>query len=169
MSHRLAWPKLLGSLLAIESVGLILWQQEWWWYRMQGNNGPVMTVEWFFLALAFVLCVLSCGVFCAREWARRAVIVLALLALAAMLASIPYTAFHEIGRIPEFADKVTPEARAWQIRFAVSSTWITLCSAAPLALLVCVLAHRDVASLFHPRPQMRSNQAMQRTAGRTAF
>ena len=118
---------------------------------MQGNNGPVMAFEWFFLALAVVLCVLSWGVFCAHEWARRAVIVLGLLAVAAMLASIPYTAFHEIGRIPEFANEVTPEARAWQICFVIRSAGLTCCLAAPFTLLVCLLAHPDVARSFTSR------------------
>ena len=167
MSHRVAWPKMIGGILALESAGLILWQHEWWWYRISVTHGHVMGVEWFFLALAVVLSALSYYVYCAREWARRAVIVLGLIAVATLILNIADAAFHEIGRVPEFAREVTSEARAWQIRSVVRSAGATLCVAAPLALLVCVLAHRDVACLFRTRTQMRSNQALQRTAPRS--
>ena len=119
MRHRIEWPKIIGGILALESTGLILQQLGWLWSLVSGSGGHVLPIEWFWLAVTVVLSACSYGVYCAHEWARRVVIVLGLFVIAALIVSVVYDAIHELGRVPEFAQEVTPEARAWQIRSVV--------------------------------------------------
>src|SRR5215212_6607634 len=111
MRQRLGWPKIIGGILALESAGLILWQHEWWFYHADVAIRNVLSIEWFWLVVTVLLSFLSVGVYCAREWARRAVVVLGSIALLVLIVATVWQAFDRIGRIPDLANEVTPATR----------------------------------------------------------
>src|SRR5438094_9096934 len=73
-----AWPKLLGATVAFTSLGLIIWQAEFWWWRYGVVHISIEFLGWLSLLAPIFLLFLSYPLFHARDWARRGVTVLGL-------------------------------------------------------------------------------------------
>src|SRR5947199_8975612 len=73
-----AWPKLLGATVAFTSLGLIIWQAEFWWWRYGVVHISIEFLGWLWLLAPIFLLFLSDPLSHARGWARRAAIVLRL-------------------------------------------------------------------------------------------
>src|SRR5207247_10725054 len=71
-----AWLKLLGATVAFTSLGLIIWQAEFWWWRYGVVHISIELLGWLSLLAPIFLLFLSYPLYHARDWARRAVIVL---------------------------------------------------------------------------------------------
>lgn len=149
-----SWPKLLGAILALESLGVVLWQLKWWWWRAYVTHGHVMGVEIFFLVIALMLSVISYAVYRGHAWARWAVIVAGACAIAFFLVATAISSAESWHRTADWGRSVTPgeyvsgELRAQLVLDVASESGVALCLAAPIALLITVLCHRDVARTF---------------------
>src|SRR5438046_10071772 len=76
-----AWPKLLGATVAFTSLGLIIWQAEFWWWRYGVVHISIEFLGWSSLLAPMFLLFLSCPLYHARDWARLGVLVLGLCAI----------------------------------------------------------------------------------------
>jgi hypothetical protein len=147
----ISWAKLLGGILGLESVGLILWQLQWWWWRVYVTNGHVMGLEIFWLAVAVVISVLAYCIYRAHGWARWAVIALGICSVVFILVATTISAVQSWARLSELAQPMTGEVRAQQILQVAQSHGLALCFIAPVALVVLLLFRADVAATFSPR------------------
>jgi len=169
----IAWPKLVGGILALESLGLILWQLKWWWWRAYVTHGHIMAQEIVWLVIALLVATLTYGVYRGHVWARWSVIGAGFCAIAFLFVASAIDTVQSWRRTAEWGRSVTPgghvsgELLAQLILDVASETGVALCIAAPIALLIALLFHRDVAPQFTTDATKQSNQAMQRTAPRS--
>lgn len=158
----ISWPKLLGSILLIESAGLIFLQAYFWWYRFGPDQSPLAAWEWWRLILSLFFSFVSYCVYRGRDWARLTVIVLGVCLGILIIWYIASGVIDVAGRHDE--SESTRSFLLWQF-VEIANTlggglaWVL----APLAFVVGVLCHRDVAAAFRPGITERSNPAMQRT------
>jgi cell division protein FtsW (lipid II flippase) len=142
------WPKLLGGILGLESLGLILWQLQWWWWRVYVTHGQVTGIEIFWLAVAVVISVLAYCIYRAHGWARWAVIALGICSVAFILVATTISAAQNWTRLSEWTQPMTGEVRAQQILQVAQSYGLALCFIAAVALVVLLLFRPDVAATF---------------------
>jgi hypothetical protein len=158
----ISWPKLVGSLLLIQSTGFILLQAYFWWYRLGPDQGPMAAWESWRLVVALLFSFLSYCVYRGHDWARLTVIALGICLAGLVMWQIVEALIYVAGRHDE-----STSARSfglWQLVEIANSLGLGLSQfLAPLAFIVCVLCHRDVAAAFHHATTERSNQTMQRT------
>jgi hypothetical protein len=157
-----SWPKLVGTLLLIQSAGFILQQGDFLWYRM--GSGPVPMAAWEFsrLVVALLFPFISYCVYRGRDWARLTVIALAFCFATVIVWRISEALIHFAGVHDGTAS--TPNFALWQLAEIADNLGVGLSQfLAPMAFIVCVLCHRDVAAAFHSATTERSNQTMQRT------
>jgi hypothetical protein len=145
------WPKLLGGILGLESLGLILWQLQWWWWRVYVTHGKVMGIEIFWLAVAVVLCVLTYCIYRAHAWARWAVIALGICSVAYMIVAASISAVEHWTYLSEWAKPMTGEVRAQQMLHVAQGYGLALCFISPIALIVFLLLRPEVAAAFSRR------------------
>jgi hypothetical protein len=156
------WPKLLGGVVALEAFGLALWQAGY------VAHGYIGILEGFVLAVALLLGVFSAGLFCAHNWARWCVIAFGGLFSAALIVITVMSVSHNVIRRSEFERHATlGELGVDDWLRVLPEVGVSVCLLAPIALVVCVLCHHDVAATFSRGTAKRSNQAMQRTAPRS--
>jgi hypothetical protein len=149
------WPKLLGAMMALETVAVMLSQlPEWWWRAV--NHQSLRADEWVPLTIVVVLAALSVSLYRGAEWARRAAISCGVVSVVALIVNTITRGMQNIGRIPEFASTVTPELRAQQVVDEAGNAGWLLCLAVPVIVLACMLSHRDIAASF----QRRSKEAI---------
>jgi Na+-transporting NADH:ubiquinone oxidoreductase subunit NqrB len=131
-----------------------------------------MGVEIFWLSIALLLSALTSGLYRGQFWARWSVIALGTCAIGFLFVGAVIGTVENWRQLSEWGRQVTPggymtgELRAQLLLDVASDIGRTCCFAAPLALLICVLCHRDVAPAFHRHATKRSNHAMQRTPPR---
>jgi hypothetical protein len=157
-----SWPKLVGTLLLIQLAGFILQLGSFFWYRM--GSGPVPMAAWEFsrLVVALLFPFLSYCVYRGRDWARLTVIAPAFCLATVIVWRISEALIHFAGVHDEAAS--TPNFGLWQLAEIADNLGVGLSQfLAPMAFIVCVLCHRDVAAAFHSATTERSNQTMQRT------
>ena len=145
------WPKLIGAILGLESLGLILWQLQWWWWRAYVTHGHVMGIEIFWLAVAVVLCVLTFCIYRAHGWARWAVIGLGICSVAFIIVAATISAVETWAHLSEWAQPMTGEVRAQQMLRVAQNFGGALCFISPIALVVFLLFRPDVAATFSRR------------------
>src|SRR5438094_8377638 len=92
-----AWPKLLGATVAFTSLGLIIWQAEFWWWRYGVVHISIEFLGWLWLLAPILLLFLSYPLYHARDWARRGVIVLGLCVIVFALFGFGMRAVPEFG------------------------------------------------------------------------
>lgn len=160
-----AWPKLLGATVAFTSLGLIMWQVEFWWWRYGVVHICIAFLGWLSLLAPICLLFLSYPLYHAREWARKAVIILGICVGIFAIFGFGMRAMAET-RIYD-AHVITFEMRVQQALGFMGEVGVALSVLAPHAFVIFALCHRDVAATFHREITQRSNQAMQRTAGRS--
>jgi len=160
-----AWPKLLGATVAFTSLGLIIWQAEFWWWRYGVVHISIEFLGWLSLLAPIFLLFLSYPLYHARDWARRGVIVLGLCVIVFALFGFGMRAVAE-SRIYD-ARVITFEMRIHQALGFMGEVGVALSVLAPHAFVICALCHRDVAATFQREITERSNQAIQRTAPRS--
>ena len=155
-----SWPKLVGSILLIQSAGFLLQQGDFLWYRM--GSGPLPMAAWEFsrVVVALVFPFLSYCVYRGRDWARLTVIALAFCLATVIVWRMSEGVIHFAGVDDEEAS--TPHFGLWQLAEIADNLGVGLSQYfAPMAFIVCVLCHRDVAAAFHSAAAERSNQTMQ--------
>jgi uncharacterized membrane protein YqaE (UPF0057 family) len=160
-----SWPKLIGTLLLLQSAGFILRQGDFLWYRLGPGQGPMAAWEFWRLVLALLFPFLSYCVYRGHDWARLTVIALGFCLAAVIFRRISEAVIHYAG-VPD--KSISPRSFGlWQLAEIADSLGVGLSQfLAPLAFIVCVLCHRDVATAFHSATIERSNQTMQRTPTR---
>ena len=123
-----AWPKLLGGAVASTSLGLIMWQIEFWCWRY-GIEYPNCVHRWLFLLVPASLLFLSYPLYRARDWARRAVFAVGIclsifaiigLAIRAVVESCSYD-----------AHVITAEMRIQQALGVMGQAGLALCVVTP--------------------------------------
>ena len=159
-----AWPKLLGATVAFTSLGLIIWQAEFWWWRYGVVHRSIEFLGWLSLLAPIFLLFLSYSLYHARDWARRAVVVLGICVGIFATFAFSMRAVAE-SRIYD-AHVITFGMRIQQVLGFMGEVGVALSVLAPHAFVICALCHRDVAATFHREITERSNQAMQRTVTR---
>jgi hypothetical protein len=158
----ISWPKLVGTLLLIQSAGFILLQGDFWWYRLGPDHGPMAAWEFWRLVVALLFPFLSYCVYRGHDWARLTVIALGFCLAAVIVWRMSEALIHYAGVHDESTS--TRSFGLWQLVEIADSLGVGLSQfLAPLAFIVCVLCHRDVAAAFHSATTGRSNQTMQRT------
>jgi formate hydrogenlyase subunit 3/multisubunit Na+/H+ antiporter MnhD subunit len=159
-----SWPKLIGTILLIQSAGFILQQGNFFWYRLRPDHEPMAAWEFWWLVVALLFPFLSYGVYRAHNWARLAVIAVSFCLAAVTIWRIGEALIHYAG-LPNASS--TRNFGLWQFAEIADNLGVGLSQYLALtAFIVCVLCHRDVTASFHSATTERSNQAMQRTAGR---
>ena len=143
MRLSIPWPKLLGTMLLIESAGIILLQASSWSGRFRSASAG----DWCGFVVAILFFVASCFVYCGRDWARLTVIAIGTCSAAIIIwfrvaSSImawrmfdPETNRHPFQICQSVADDV-----GFGLAFFL----------APLAFIICTLCHRDVVATFRP-------------------
>jgi hypothetical protein len=160
-----SWPKLVGSILFIQSAGFLLQQGDFLWYRMGSGPFPMPVWEFSRVVVALLFPFLSYCVYRGRDWARLTVIALAFCLATVIVWRICEGVIHFAGVHDEAA--ITPHFGLWRIAEIGDNLGVGLSQyLAPMAFIVCVLCHRDVAAAFHSATTERSNQTMQRTPTR---
>jgi hypothetical protein len=161
----ISWPKLVGTLLLIQSTGFILQQPNFWWYRLGSDQGPVAAWEFWRLVVALLFSLLSYCVYRGHDWARLTVIALGICLAPVIVWRISEAVIHYAGSPDESTS--TRSFWLWQFSEIADSLGSGLSQfLVPLAFIVGVLCHRDVAAAFHSETAERSNQTMQRTPTR---
>jgi hypothetical protein len=140
------WPKLLGATVAFTSLGLIMWQVEFWWWRYGVVHVSIELLGWLSLLAPISLLFLSYPLYHARDWARRAVIVLGICVVVFAVFGFGMRAVAE-SRIYD-ARVITFEMRVQQALAFIGQAGLGLCVLAPQVFVVCALCHRDVAAIF---------------------
>ena len=161
------WPKLVGFIVGLEALGIFMCQSRLLFWHSYNSGWPSAGTTWFWLILATSLSVLAYCLYRAHNWARLTVIVLGMCLCA-------FTIWGIIAGEMNWAQMLKADStHGWelwrrQIGSAVETFGLQLSvPLAPLALVIGVLCHRDVAAAFRPADNERSNQAMQRTAPRS--
>src|SRR5438034_7064638 len=160
----LPWSKLLGLTLGCTSLGLIVWQIEFWWWRYGVVNMPSAFLGWLLLLAPVSLLFLSYPLYHGREWSRRAVVVLGICVGIFAVFAFGMRAVAE-SHIYD-AHVITFEMRIQQALGFIGEVGIALSVLAPHAFVICALCHRDVAATFHREVTERPNEALQPTADR---
>jgi hypothetical protein len=150
-----AWPQLLGVTVAFTSLGLIMWQIEFWWWRYGVVHGSIEFLGWLLLFAPIFLLFLSYPLYHARDWARRAVIVMGLCVIVFALFGFGIRAVAE-SRIYD-ARVITFEMRIQQVLRFIGEVGVALSVLAPHVFVVAALCHRDVAATFHGEITERPN------------
>ena len=157
-----SWPKLVGTILLIQSAGFILQQGNFLWYRLRPDHAPMAAWEFWWLVVALLFPILSYCVYRGHNWARLTVIALAFCLATVIVWRISEGVIHFSGVHDEAAS--TRNFGLWQLAEIADNLGVGLSQfLAPMAFIVCVLCHRDVIASFHPATTERSNQTMQRT------
>jgi cell division protein FtsW (lipid II flippase) len=162
----LQWPKLLGSFLGLEALGIFMCQARLLFWHSYNSGWPDAGTTWFWLILATLLSVLAYCLYRAHNWARLTVIIFGICLCALFI-------WELIAGEMSWAEMLRSEKTGWelwrlQIMSAVESVGSKLSLfLAPVALIIGVLCHRDVAAAFRPSGNERSNQSLERTAGRS--
>jgi drug/metabolite transporter (DMT)-like permease len=118
--------------------------------------------EWWRLVVALVFSFVSYCVYRGRNWARLTVIALGLCLAGLVMWQLGAAVIDIAGRHNESTS--TRSFGLWQLVEIANSLGLGISQfLAPLAFVVCVLCHRDVAAAFRSGINERSNQAMQRT------
>ena len=141
-----AWPKLLGVIVALTSLGLIMWQVEFWWWHYGVVHISIELLGWLSLLVPIFLLFLGYPLYHARDWARRAVIVLGICLCVFAVFGFGMRAVAE-SRIYD-AHVITFEMRVQQALAVMGQAGLALCVLAPHVFVVCALCHRDVAAIF---------------------
>jgi hypothetical protein len=164
-SLSISWPKLLGSILLIGSTGSILLQAYFWWYRSGPDQGPIAAWEWWRLIVALLFSFVSYCVYRGRDWARLTVIVLGICLGGLIFWQVASDVIYVVGRHDESTS--TRSFLMWQFVDIANTLGLGLVQfLAPLAFVIGVFCHRDVAAAFRPAVTERSNQSLEPTAGR---
>jgi hypothetical protein len=169
MTHpSLSWPKLMGSFLALEALGIFMCQAQYLFWHSYNSGWPSAGTTWFWLLLATSLSVLAYFLFRAHNWARLTVIILAICLCALLL-------WHTIAAEMSWAEMLQRDSKTgWELwRLQIESAVDAVGSKislliAPVLFIVGVLCHRDVAAAFHPSANERSHYAMEQTTDRSA-
>jgi len=143
----IAWPKLLGRTVGIASLGLILWQVRFWWWRYGVVHISIELLGWLSMLVPIFLLILSFPLYRAREWARRGVVVLGICIGIFTIFVFGVRAVAE-SRIHD-AREITFEMRVWQTFAIIGEAGLALSVLAPHAFVICALCHRDIAATFH--------------------
>ncbi|HVF73068.1 MAG TPA: hypothetical protein VM940_15810 [Chthoniobacterales bacterium] len=161
----ISWPKLVGSLLLVQSAGFILSQGDFLWYRLAPGQGPMAAWEFWRLVAALLFPFLSYCVYRGHDWARLTVIAVGFCLAALIVWRISEALMHYASAHDKSTG--TRSLGLWQIAEIADTFGVGLSQfLAPLAFVICVLCHRDVAAAFHSATTERSNHAMERTADR---
>jgi hypothetical protein len=153
----LQWPKLIGVILGLEALGIFMCQARlllWRWPEDFDWPTPWNTYLW--LLFATFLLLLGYFVYRAHNWARLTAICLCFCLGAVILSEFV------LGEVTWANDM--PLSRV--IEHALDHCGRFLSFFAPLAFIIAVLCHRDVAATFRPSITDRSNETMQRTPTR---
>jgi hypothetical protein len=143
-----AWPKLLGLICGCTSFGLVVSPlQDWWIFHSVTKTGLGFWF-WVFWLGSFVLLVLSYPLYCARDWARRAVLVLGVCFTLAIINSFAKTAWFEYSIR---ASATTTQERIERFTSSISRIGMGVCILGPQLFLLCALCHRDVVAAFRQR------------------
>jgi hypothetical protein len=151
----LQWPKLIGVIIGLEALGIFVCQARlllWRWPEDFDWPSPWNTYLW--LLFATFLLLLGYFVYRAHNWARLTAICLCLCLGAVAL-------FGFIVSEVSWAKDVSQLSRL--IERALDHFGLYLSVFAPLAFIIGVLCHRDVAATFRPSITVRTHQAIQRT------
>ena len=142
----LTWPKLLGRIVAAIAIGLIAWQLRMWWWRYGVVHISMEWLSWVLLLVPTSLLVLSVPLYRAREWARRAVIIvgICLILLAVVRFGFSAMAASRIHDAPE----ITLEMRVWQVFEIIGEAGLAVCILAPHVFVLFLLRHPQVAASF---------------------
>lgn len=160
----LEWPKLIGSVLALEALGIFLIQARLLFWSSANSGWPDPLSTWLWLLFATSLCLLAYFVYRAHNWARRIVIGL-FVCLGAFALFMPI--LKEVGEREHARSHSEEWPLASQVESALSSFGMSFSAfLAPIAFIIGTLWHRDVAASFRAPTTERSNQTMQRTPTR---
>jgi cell division protein FtsW (lipid II flippase) len=159
----LQWPKLIGSFVGLEALGIFMCQARLLFWSSENSGWPDAWMTWFWLILATALSVLAYCLYRAHNWARVAVIIMGISLCAFFVWTI-------IGGELSWAEMVRREKTGrefwlYMAMSAVDTVGVQLGTLlAPLGFIIGILCHRDVAAAFRTSAK-RSNHAMERTAG----
>ncbi len=159
----LQWPKLTGSILGLEALGIFMCQARLLFWTSENSGWPDTSTTWFWLLLATALLLLAYFIYRAHNWARLIVIALCVCLCIVIVGG-------SIAAEINWAHMLT-QSNEWefwrQIESATETFGRSLSMLAPFAFVIGALCHRDVAAAFHPAITKRSNQSLQPTAGRS--
>jgi hypothetical protein len=143
MRLSIAWPKLLGTLLLVESGGIILLQASSWSGRFRSASAG----DWCGFVVAILFFFASYFLFCGRNWARLTVIAIGTCSAAIIIwfrVASSITTWRmfspETGRHPFQIWQSVADDVGFGLVFFLT----------PLAFIVCTLCHRDVVATFRP-------------------
>jgi hypothetical protein len=157
----LQWPKMLGSFLGLEALGIFMCQARLLFWHSYNSGWPSAGTTWFWLILAMLLSVLAYCLYRAQNWARLTAIILGT-CLCGYFILETIAAEMSWREMLRYDSKAGWELWRLQIMSAVDSTGSQLALfLAPVALIIGVLCHRDVAATFRPPTNERSNHAME--------
>jgi hypothetical protein len=149
--HSFQWPKLLGSFLGLEAIGIFMVQARLLFWHSYNTGWPDAGTTCFWLIFATSLSLLAYFSYRAHNWARLTVI--------ALCASFfIFGVYSAVGAEISWARMQRESGVAWEVPGQIESAVETFGSQlsaflAPLAFVIGVLCHRDVSAAFRRSPK----------------
>lgn len=159
----LTWPKLIGVVVALLSIGCLLstfgeFLRLGLFTRPPDLIGPV---AWFTLVAGLSLFILSFPLYHGRDWARRVLFIMFCVVFIALAVS-GISQSRRQWSVPlggSFTSEETADLRRGDRIYMMIGAGVTLSILAAQGLLTCLLIHPDVANAFQScsRPTGRAN------------